>query len=80
MLEEHLAVADGGERGGAAAEGALAGLLGRGVHRLPAAHSRGQVVTGHPALVPHVEVPARNARLQSMPIIILYYIIYYIYK
>lgn len=58
VLEEDLTVADGGEGGGATAEGALAGLLRGGVHGLPAAVARGQVCSSHPAVGPHVEVPS----------------------
>lgn len=57
MFEEHLSVADGGDGGRAAAEGALAGLLGGGVYRLPATMTWRQVWTSHPTIVPHVEVP-----------------------
>ena len=41
MLEVELAAAQGGQRGGPTAEGALAGLLGCGVHRLPASQCPG---------------------------------------
>lgn len=57
VLEEDLTVADGGEGGGATAEGALAGLLRGGVHGLPAAVACGQVCSSHPAVSPHVKVP-----------------------
>ena len=60
MLEVDLAAAQGGQRGGPTAEGALAGLLGCGVHRLPASHARGQVRAGHPAVVPNVEIPLKE--------------------
>ena len=32
-------------------------FLGRGVHRLPSAVADGQVRTGHPNVVPHMEIP-----------------------
>ena len=57
MLEVDLAAAQGSQRGGPTAEGALARLLRRGIHRLPASHARGQVRAGHPAVVPYVEIP-----------------------
>lgn len=62
MFEVHLPGADGVNRGRATAEGALAGLLGRGVHCLPATHARRQVRSCHPAVVPHVEVPNQRKR------------------
>lgn len=58
MLEEDLTIADGSERSGATAEGALAGLLRCGVDSLPASVACRQVWTSHPAVVPHVEVPS----------------------
>lgn len=57
MFEVDLAGADGVDRGGAAAEGALARFLGSGVNSLPASMTRGQVWSRHPAVIPHVEVP-----------------------
>lgn len=62
MLEVNMPGADGVNRGRAAAEGALAGLLRGGVHRLPATHARGQIRSCHPAVVPHVEVPTQRER------------------
>ena len=60
VLEVDLAGADGGDRGGPTAEGALAGLLGGGVHGLPATHSWGEVRSGHPTIIPHMEVPVET--------------------
>lgn len=60
VFEEDLTVADSGERGGAAAEGALAGLLRCGVDSLPASVAWRQIWTSHPAVGPHVEVPSGN--------------------
>lgn len=58
MFEEDVTIADSGEGSRAAAEGALAGLLGRRVDSLPASVTFRQVGTRHPAVVPHVEVPS----------------------
>lgn len=58
MFEEDLTVADSSERSGATAEGALAGLLRRGVDSLPASIAWRQVWTSHPAVAPHMEVPS----------------------
>lgn len=45
-----------------AAERPVTGLLGRGIHGLPATHTRRQIRTGHPAVVPHMEVPAGHQK------------------
>lgn len=57
VFEVDLAGADGVDRSRAAAEGALARLLGSGVHGLPASIARRQVWPGHPAVIPYVEIP-----------------------
>ncbi len=46
----------------AAAERPVTGLLGCGIHGLPATHTRRQIRTGHPAVVPHMKVPAGQQR------------------
>lgn len=69
MFEVDLTVADSSKRSRAAAEGALAGLLRRGVNSLPAAIACRQVWTSHPAVVPHMEVPSGkdlNVRLDKL--------------
>lgn len=57
MFEVDLARADSVHRGRTAAESALAGFLWSGVHRLPASISRRKVWSGHPAVIPYVEIP-----------------------
>lgn len=57
MFEVDLTITDSSNRGRAAAEGALAGLLRGCVDSLPASHARRQVWTSHPTVVPHVEIP-----------------------
>lgn len=57
VLEVDMARADSIDRGGAAAEGALAGFLGSRVDSLPASMTSGQVWSRHPAVIPYVEVP-----------------------
>lgn len=69
MFEEDLTVADSGQRGGAAAEGALAGLLRRGVDNLPASVAWRQIWTSRPAVGPHVEVPSGNGIKVSVSVL-----------
>ncbi len=57
VFEVDVARADGADRGGATAEGALAGFLWSGVNSLPASMTGGKVCSRHPAVVPYVEVP-----------------------
>lgn len=65
MFEVDLAGADGVDGGGAAAEGALAGLLWSGVHGLPSSVAGRQVRSRHPAVIPHVEVPVWDVTFEA---------------
>lgn len=71
VLEVDLAGADGVDGGGPAAEGALAGLLWGGINGLPASVTGGQVWSGHPAVVPHMEVPVRDIWVVGLYSVIL---------
>lgn len=57
MFEVNLTRADGVDRGRATAEGALARLLRSGVNSLPTSVAGRQVWSGHPAIVPYMEIP-----------------------
>lgn len=65
MFEVDVARADGVDRGGATAEGALARFLGSRVNSLPASMTRREVWSRHPAVVPHMEVPGRDKRFRA---------------
>lgn len=65
MFEVDLAGADGVDRGGAAAKGALTRFLGSRVNSLPASMAGRQVWSRHPAVIPYVEVPRWDVNLRS---------------
>ncbi len=55
-----LSVADGRDGGGTAAVWTLAELLRGRVHHLPPTVTCREIRTGHPGLVPHVEIPTEK--------------------
>lgn len=60
MLEVNLSIPDSSDWSRATAKYALAGLLRGGIYYLPAPQTLGKVWTGHPAVIPHVEVPVET--------------------
>lgn len=65
MLEVDLARADGVDRGGATAEGALAGFLWSRVDGLPAPVTGRKIRSRHPAVIPHMEIPGWDINMRS---------------
>lgn len=65
MFEVDLARADGVDRGGATAEGALAGFLWSRVDSLPASVTGRKIWSRHPAVIPHMEVPVWDVNVRS---------------